>query len=90
MKIAIGSDHRGWSLKERIKKLLVAEGHEIVDRRDGQRGSGGLPRLRHPRRGEDRRGRGRPGYLICGSGIGVSIAANKVKGARAALVLDRG
>jgi ribose 5-phosphate isomerase B len=85
LKIAVGSDHRGYPLKERLKELLSGDGHEIVDV-----GTGGTEPVDYPdfaisvaektASGEVDRG-----IVVCGSGIGVSIAANKVDGARAAL-----
>ncbi len=86
MKIAIGSDHRGYSLKKRIKKLLAGEGHEIVDVGTDSEDSADYPDYAIPVAEKTAGGEVDRGIVICGSGIGVSIAANKVKGARAALV----
>ena len=86
MKIAIGSDHRGWSLKERIKKLLAGEGHEILDFGTDSDDPADYPDYAIPVAEKTAAGEVDRGILICGSGIGVSIAANKVKGARAAQV----
>ena len=71
--IFLGSDHRGFQLKERVKRLLAAWGHRVEDLGT------------HWRVAE---GRGQ-GILICGTGIGMSVAANKVPGVRAALCLNR-
>ena len=88
MRIAIGADHRGKPLKERLKALLREEGHEVTD--VGTDGCDSvdypdyaLPVARGVASGEYERG-----ILICGSGIGMSIAANKVRGIRAALCLS--
>lgn len=85
MKIAIGSDHRGYRLKERIKSHLQAHDFECLDM-----GTISEERVDYPDfalsvaqsvgRNECARG-----ILICGSGIGMSMAANKQKGVRAAL-----
>jgi ribose 5-phosphate isomerase B len=86
LKIAIGSDHRGYSLKERIKTLLVGDGHEIVDVGTDSEDSADYPDYAIPVAEKTAGGEADRGILICGSGIGVSIVANKVDGARAALV----
>lgn len=86
MKIAIGSDHRGYSLKERIKTLLAGDGHEIVDVGTDSKDSADYPDYAIPVAEKTAGGEADRGILICGSGIGVSIVANKVDGARAALV----
>lgn len=85
MRIAIGSDHAGFNLKERIKPLLGSLGHEYYDFGTDSPQSVDYPDYGFPvaqavsRREFDR------GILICGTGIGLSIVANKVKGVRAAL-----
>ncbi len=86
MKIAIGSDHRGYSLKERIKTLLAGDGHEVIDVGTGSEDSADYPDYAIPVAEKTAGGEADRGILICGSGIGVSIVANKVDGARAALV----
>jgi ribose 5-phosphate isomerase B len=88
MKIAIGSDHRGYAAKERIKAVLQELGLEIVDH-----GTYGNQPCDYPDPGfavaEDvTQGRAERGILFCGSGIGMSITANKVRGVRAALCHD--
>ncbi|MCP4571857.1 MAG: ribose 5-phosphate isomerase B [bacterium] len=85
MIIAIGSDHRGFPHKEHIGAALVQAGHEIRDC-----GCPGLESADYPDAalavGElVAAGEAGAGVLICGSGIGVSIAANKVRGVRASL-----
>lgn len=85
MKIAIGSDHGGLTLKEVIKPFLIEEGHEVVDF-----GTNTTDSCDYPIYGEavgeavsfgdcDR------GIAICGTGLGISMAVNKVPGIRAAL-----
>jgi len=84
MKIAIGADHAGFPFKEEIKSFLIEEGYEVsdfgaykFDENDGFPDfaipvAKAVAELKYDR-----------GVLVCGSGIGVSIAANKVKGVRA-------
>ncbi len=85
LKVAVGSDHRGYPLKERLKKMLTEEGHEFLDL-----GTDGTEPVDYPDFGipvaeKTVTGEADRGIVICGSGIGISIAANKVKGARVAL-----
>ena len=85
MKIAIGNDHVAVDMKLEIKKHLEALGHEVVNY-----GTDSSERTDYPIYGE-RVGRAVAsgecdvGVLICGTGIGISLAANKVKGVRAAV-----
>lgn len=86
MKISIGSDHAGYNLKEHIKKYLVKKGYEIIDEGTDTTESVDYPDFgkavgeRVSSKEVDK------GIVICGSGIGISIAANKVQGIRCALV----
>ena len=89
MKVAFGSDHAGWTLRERILAVLDAEGFEVVD-------CGGP----EPVPGDDypdvaaavgravAGGSAERGVLVCGSGVGASIAASKLTGVRCALCHD--
>ena len=84
MTISIGSDHAGFVYKEAIKAMLMAEGHDVVDV-----GTRSEERADYPDYGIAAatlvaNGTARYGVLVCGSGIGISIAANKVSGIRAA------
>ena len=84
MKIAMGSDHAGFELKEAVKSQLEAEGHEVR----GRRHLLAVSRLttRHSRRrppNSSPAGQAEKGVIVCGSGVGVSIVANKVDGIRA-------
>ena len=84
MKIAIGSDHRGWEVKRRLISLLQQEGHAVTDFGPETRDSVDYPEFAF-RVGEAiRSGAVERGILICGTGIGMTIAANKVPGVRAA------
>ena len=88
MHIAIGSDHRGLDLKQRVIKLVTEAGQEYKDF-----GAYSEARVDYPNIAEAVgkavvSGKYELGILICGTGIGMSIAANKVKGIRAALALN--
>ena len=88
MKIAVGCDHRGFDVKRRIVPLLQQSGHEVVDMGTTGQESCDYPDFAYAVAravGEKRVDRG---ILICGTGIGMCIAANKVPGVRAALCHD--
>ena len=85
MKIAVGCDHRGYALKERITTLLKDLGHEVVDLGTGSDESVDYPDFAFPVAEKVASGEVERGILVCGSGVGMSIAANKVRGVRAAL-----
>lgn len=88
MRIAIGSDHGGYSLKEAVKAHLLQGGHEVED--VGTHGRDPVDYPVYGRLAAERVADGscERGIVICSTGIGVSIAANKVKGIRAALCSD--
>ena len=88
MRIAIGSDHRGFALKEVLKELLAELGHEWVDFGCQTEEPVDYPDIARPLAEAVAAGEYERGILICGSGVGMSIAANKVKGVRAALCHD--
>lgn len=93
MRVAIGSDHAGYALKEEIKRYLEAswDGDEPLEVEDVgcfSENSVDYPDYALPVAQKVARGDVERGILICGTGIGMSIAANKVKGVRAALVHD--
>lgn len=88
MKIGIGSDHGGFKLKETIKEFLESEGIEVVDY-----GTNSEESVDYPDYGEKTArgvvsGEVERAIVICGTGIGISIAANKVDGIRCALCGD--
>ena len=87
MKIAIGSDHAGFGLKEAVKVELERLGHQVVDlgTRSGTE-SVDYPDYAIPVAEAVVRGEVERGVVVCATGIGVSIAANKVRGARASVV----
>jgi ribose 5-phosphate isomerase B len=84
MKIAIGSDHRGFEAKRRIVSLLQQLGHEVLDAGTTSKDSVDYPDFAFEVAQAVSEGRVDRGILICGTGIGMCIAANKVPGVRAA------
>lgn len=84
MKIAIGSDHRGYESKTRIVSILNQLGHEVHDVGPHSRDSVDYPDFAFEVARAVSEGRADRGILICATGIGMCIAANKVKGVRAA------
>src|SRR5947209_1496049 len=88
MKIALGADHAGFALKDEIKQHLAARGIEVDDRGTSSGDSVDYPDFAQAV-GEEVAGQHADfGILVCGSGIGMAIAANKVPGIRAANVAD--
>jgi len=88
MKIAIGADHAGYELKEKIKQRLAQEGNEVHDKGTNSTDSVDYPDFARLVGEEVARKDADFGVLVCGSGIGMSIAANKVAGVRAAHVTN--
>ncbi|RLG09758.1 ribose 5-phosphate isomerase B [Candidatus Pacearchaeota archaeon] len=88
MKIGIGSDHRGFELKEKLKKYLIEKGFEVKDFGVFSSDSVDYPDIAFPLSEEVSKGKLDYGILMCYTGIGMSISANKVKGIRAALCVD--
>jgi ribose 5-phosphate isomerase B len=89
MKIAIGSDHGGFRMKERLREYLAGRGHQVIDFGTHDAVSVDYPVIGEKVSREVAAGRARYGVLICTTGIGMSIAANKVPGVRAALCFNR-
>ena len=88
MKIAIGGDHAGFELKEHVKELLLELKHDVLDL-----GTCGMEPVDYPDFAEAvgmavREGKAERGILMCGSGVGASVAANKIPGVRAGLCHD--
>ncbi|MBM7566549.1 ribose 5-phosphate isomerase B [Paenibacillus sacheonensis] len=88
MKIAIGADHGGFSLKEVVVPFIQSLGHEVEDVGCDCEQSVDYPDYALPVCELVAQGKADRGILICGTGIGMSIAANKVTGIRCALVHD--
>jgi len=89
MRIAIAADHAGFSLKQPLAEALRKAGHDIVDFGATSFDAGDdypdfvIPLAKAVAKGEVARG-----IAVCGSGVGATVAANKIHGARAALVMD--
>jgi ribose 5-phosphate isomerase B len=89
MRVAVGADHGGFDMKNELAKLLAGEGYEIVDFGNKVYDTNddypdfAIPLARAVGRGEVERG-----ILVCGSGVGACVAADKIAGARAALCHD--
>ncbi len=88
MKIAIGSDHAGFDLKERLKEYLTATGHEPIDLGTDSAKSVDYPDFGFAVGKAVASGEAERGVLVCGTGVGVSMAANKVRGVRAGVPND--
>ena len=89
MKIAIGADHAGFSLKEKLRQRLAGEGHEIIDYGATSDVSCDYPDFAQPVARDVAAGRSDRGILVCSTGIGMAIAANKVDGVRAAPAVNQ-
>ncbi len=83
--ISIGADHAGFQLKEAIKKHLEEQGHSVIDRGAFSEASVDYPDFAHPVAKDIETGESEFGVLICGSANGISMAANKHAGIRAAI-----
>ncbi|MGH9719645.1 MAG: ribose 5-phosphate isomerase B, partial [Bryobacteraceae bacterium] len=85
MRIAIGADHAGFSLKESLRERLRAVGHEVVDHGTHSPDSVDYPDMAASVARAVASGESERGVLVCNTGVGMSIAANKIHGVRAAL-----
>lgn len=88
MKVSIGCDHGGYDLKEKVKAHLEEKGYEVVDFGTNDLNSCDYPDFGIKAAKAVADGSVDKGIVICTTGIGISIAANKVKGVRCALVSD--
>ena len=88
MKIAIGCDHGAYALKEKVAAHLKNEGYEVVDFGTHSTASCDYPDYAIPAAKAVASGECDRGIVLCTTGIGVSISANKVKGIRCALLSD--
>src|ERR1051325_769696 len=84
MRIAIAADHAGFVLKERLRARLAEEGHELIDFGAHSGESCDYPDFAQPVGREVSPGHSDRGLLVCSTGIGMAMAANKVPGVRAA------
>jgi ribose 5-phosphate isomerase B len=89
MRIAVGSDHAGFHLKEHVKVALAAIGHDVIDVGPATAGSVDYPQFAADAARLVASGEADRGVLACGSGVGVAIVANKVSGVRAVNAHDR-
>ena len=85
MKISMASDHGGYDLKEDLKSWLTEQGHEVVDFGCNSHDSCDYADFAEPAARAVAEGKCERGIVICTTGIGISITANKVKGIRCAL-----
>jgi ribose 5-phosphate isomerase B len=88
MKVAVGSDHRGFQVKRKIVELVQRLGHEVLDYGVTSEDAVDYPDYAQQVARAVSSGQVDRGILICGTGIGMSMAANKVHGVRAALCHD--
>jgi ribose 5-phosphate isomerase B len=88
MRIALAADHRGHSVKEKVAVLLSEQGHEVLDMGTNSSRSCDYPNLAYPAARCVADGKADVAILVCGSGIGMTICANKIAGIRAALCHD--
>jgi RpiB/LacA/LacB family sugar-phosphate isomerase len=88
MKIVVGSDHAGFDLKQQMADALREEGHDVIDVGTGSTAAVDYPDFAEAVAVAVRDGRAERGVLICGSGVGASVAANKLPGIRAAICHD--
>ncbi len=84
MKIALAADHAGFALKEQLRRKLEEAGNEVVDFGTGSSESCDYPDFAQTVARDVSQGRSDRGILVCSTGIGMAIAANKVDGVRAA------
>ncbi len=89
MKIAIGSDHAGFEMKEKVKKILTKLGHEVIDFGTGDKTSVDYSDFGLKVAREVTEHRADRGVAVCWTGNGMTIAANKIKGIRATLCLNK-
>ena len=88
MKIVIGCDHAGFALKQDVVTFLKAQGHEVTDVGSHDPAPVDFPDIAKSVCGAIKDGRAARGIMVCGTGVGASIAANKVRGIRAAVCHD--
>jgi RpiB/LacA/LacB family sugar-phosphate isomerase len=88
MKIVVGSDHAGFALKQEIAAFLRADGHDVLDVGTHSTAPADYPDSAEAVGRAVVEGRAERGVLVCGSGVGASVAANKVTGVRAAICHD--
>ncbi|MDO8613522.1 MAG: ribose 5-phosphate isomerase B [Dehalococcoidia bacterium] len=88
MRIVVGADHRGYEMKDEIAAALKRDGHEVLDVGTNSADSVDYPDYARAVGEAIVDGRAERGIIVCGSGVGAGIAANKIRGVRAALCHD--
>ncbi len=88
MTVALGCDHAGWELKERLKAWLIQAGHQVLDFGTHSPDPVDYPDYAIQVADSVANGKAERGVLICGTGIGMAMAANKIPGVRAAFCPD--
>ena len=88
MKIALANDHRGYTAKEQIKAIVIERGHECIDFGTSDDNPVDYPDMAYEAAMAVAQKRAERAIMVCGTGIGMSITANKIKGIRAALCFD--
>jgi ribose 5-phosphate isomerase B len=88
MRIAFGADHAGYELKELLARFAAEQGHEVLDLGTSTTASVDYPDYGFAVGRAVASGRADRGVVVCGTGIGISIAANRVPGARAGVATD--
>jgi ribose 5-phosphate isomerase B len=88
MRLAVGGDHAGFRLKQRAVEVLRGWGHEVEDMGSHDPAPVDFPDIAQAVAAAVTSGRAERGILVCGTGVGASIAANKLPGVRAALCHD--
>lgn len=88
MKIAVGSDHRGYEMKEQVKVIAAELGHESIDCGTSDSNPMDYPDTAYLAASSVSTGQADRAILICATGIGMCMAANKIHGIRAALCHD--
>lgn len=86
MIVTVGADHAGVELKDRLAELLRRDGHELIDRGTNSTESVDYPDFAAAVASDVATGKAERGLLVCGTGVGMAITANKVRGVRAANV----
>lgn len=88
MRIAIGADHAGYELKEYLKEVVSGLGHEVIDKGAYSPDRADYPDFSRAVGEAVMQGEADRGIVLCGSGVGASIAANKIPGIRSAICHD--
>jgi RpiB/LacA/LacB family sugar-phosphate isomerase len=88
MRIVVGADHAGYTLKQEVAEDLRRQGHDVIDVGTNSTDPVDYPDFSVAMANAVVDGRAERGVLICGSGVGASVAANKIRGIRAAVCHD--